>query len=183
MAKRGLKIFGISAGVLIVVVGIIVGVLFATGVLGKQSTSSTPGPSKHSPLGPDVPNPYEGTTIKTTLSNPEVLWASGRVNLPSSINFKVQYEPNPIGLGVWTLHKTAVLTYKSGATDVKKVSTKGVIASDNISWEGIFSGMFGVSQVPVKVDLSAHLSYTNDHGNEIVGPESNTLTVNIPTNY
>jgi hypothetical protein len=40
MAKRGLKIFGMGLGTLAVLAGIIVGILFATGVLGKQESPS-----------------------------------------------------------------------------------------------------------------------------------------------
>ena len=44
MAKRGLKIFGLGIGGLIVVVGILVGILFATGVIKVPSKdSSSPG--------------------------------------------------------------------------------------------------------------------------------------------
>lgn len=35
MAKRGLKIFGIGVGTLVVIVGVIVGILVATGTIGK----------------------------------------------------------------------------------------------------------------------------------------------------
>lgn len=41
MAKRGLKIFGLGIGGLIVVVGILVGILFATGVIKVPSKDSS----------------------------------------------------------------------------------------------------------------------------------------------
>jgi hypothetical protein len=62
MAKKSLKIFGIGIGTLIIVVGVIIGILFGTGVLGKKSSSPSEPPS------PDDPSPHGGQT--TCLANP-----------------------------------------------------------------------------------------------------------------
>jgi hypothetical protein len=176
MAKKGLKIFGIGAGTLVIVVGIIVGILIATGVIKtKQEPKTSPNSDVKTPdsLGPGAPNPNEKIQIKTILSNPKISYENrGNGEVPVGLSFNVRYEPSPNVLN-WRLNKTLRITFKSGEMKTISTSTVGTLFTDSVFWENN-------SEVPVKLELTAHLTYNNYYGNTIAGPESDTLTVNIP---
>lgn len=164
MAKRGLKIFGIGMGTLVVLAGVIVGVLFAAGILKRKPTAETYSNSSSA----DPP-------MKVTLSNPKVQYRNeGKGDIASGLTFNVNYDP-------WltltsTLHKKLKITFSSGQTKVISESSTNIMFMDTVLWKN------DDSEIPTKLELTANVSYINDNGDPIVGPESDTLTVNIPTN-
>jgi hypothetical protein len=177
MAKKGLKIFGIGVGSLIIVVGTIVGILIATGVIKTKQDPDLPSSNSDvetpDPLGPGAPNPNKKIQIKTILSNPKISYENrGNGEVPVGLSFNVRYEPSPTIMN-WRLNKTLRITFKSGQMKTVSTSSLGTVTMDSVFWENN-------SEVPVKLELTAHLTYNNDYGNTIAGPESDTLTVNIP---
>jgi hypothetical protein len=177
MVKRGLKVFGIGIGTLVVVVGVIVGILFATGVIKTSSAGASQGGGK---LGPGASNPGAGTPISVTLSNIQLEQGSGT---PGGVSFDISLNPDPASLSInnATLNTTAVLTFSDGTTstvtDSKYVYQNTV---SGINWQNQIHGL-GIVRTPKKVDVSAYCSYRNSFGTEVSGPVSNTVSVNIPT--
>lgn len=166
--------------ILVVISAIIIGVLFAVGVLkANKPSGSSPTP----PTPPTPPNPTPPTEFSTTLSNPIIQWESGHTNLPYALTFNIQYNPDPMGLiPNWNLVETIILTFADGSTSTDTRTVKGASFIDTFNWQPI-SGQFGLNRNPVRVDLSAYMTYVDSTGSTITCPVSNTLSVNIPTNY
>jgi hypothetical protein len=172
-----LKIFGIGAGTLVIVVGIIVGILFATGVIKIPSTGSSQAGGK---LGPGASNPGAGTPISVTLSNIQIEQGSGT---PGGVSFNISLNPDPSSLGInnATLNTSAVLTFSDGTTST--ITNSNYVNQNTVSginWQNQIHGL-GIVRTPKKVDVSAYCSYSNSFGTEVTGPVSNTVSVNIPT--
>ena len=159
--------------ILVVIAAVIIGVLFAVGVLKANKASGS------SPTPPTPPTPP--TQFVTTLSNPIVQWESGGTNLPYALTFNIQYNPEPVGtIPNWDLIETMILTFPDGTTSTDTRTVKGASFIDTFNWQPI-TGQFGLNRNPVKVDLSAYMSYVDATGNTVNSPVSNTLSVNIPS--
>lgn len=191
MARKLTKIVLITIVVLVVITGIVVGILFGVGILKTHKSGSSGGGSpvgpKPSPLGPNVPNPYVGSTVTTTLSNPVIDYNYGSIVTPVGVNFNIEYSPNNSGFPVipaanWTLNLTVVLTFADGTTNTVTQEKPGAFATTYYSWQAD-PGRIGLNRNPTNVAISGYLSYTNESGNTINGPVSNTISINVPTNY
>lgn len=178
MVKRGLKIFGIGAGTLVIIVGVIVGILFATGVLGKKMGGSTP------PSPPSPPSPNSTTVISTTLSDAQLAWEHGGTNLPVAVNFNVSYNPDPLKVtGEWVLNLNITDTFQDGTTNTYVVKKPGTMSLTNIPIQPVGGGWIGRNRLPTNIDIAGYITYEDNNGNTVTGPTSNTISVNIPTKY
>jgi hypothetical protein len=175
--KGGNRGILITVVVLVVITGIVVGVLFATGVLGKKSSQSS-----STRLGPNVPNPGAGTPVTVNLSNPSI--NQGPSGPSTGISFNIQLTPEPLSLGnTGEFHQTGTLTFSDGSTETVNVSNPVRESSETgFSWQGVINGM-GMNKIPSKIDLSGYYSYTNKSGINVDGPVSNTISMNVPTKY
>ena len=80
----------------------------------------------------------------------------------------------------WNLVKTITYTEQSGEKHTTTESTPGVFGVDYVAWSSDSAWRIGMSRVPYKVEISAHIEYKDKNGNTVVGPESNTISYFIP---
>ena len=176
--KGGNRPVIISIVAVLAIAGIVVGILFATGVLGKKS----PIASKN--LGPGTNNPGAGTPVSVELSNPVI--NMGQPNLPpAAVDFNIQLSPEPLSLKMsdGIFNETIVLTFSDGTTNTLNKQNPVLQSSiTGASWQGEIHGE-GLNRIPAKVDISGFYSYKNQYGISVDGPVSNTISVNIPTKY
>lgn len=184
------KLFGkkfVFGGVfgLLAVAGIIVGILFATGVL---KTNSSSGGSKPTPV---IPGKTTGSPVSTTLSNANIAWETigGEGSIPTGVTFNVSYSPSsggfpapdgiPLAQG-WMLNQIITSTYQDGSTYSNTIPGNGIYYISTVDFQAFNTGGFGLNRVPTKVDVKAYLSYVDNNGNTVNGPVSNTLSIDVP---
>lgn len=185
MAKKGLKIFGFGVGGLLIVAGIIVGILFASGIIKVPSKNAPEDSPPRDPLNPVAPNPNEKQEINVRLSNPKLSYGGGGgYNLPIGITYNLEYDPSPFKIGAvnWELKSNVVLIFKSGRREVLNKTDVGTIHTNTYIWQDFINGL-GIKEVPSRAELSANVSYRNKYGNTVTGSESNRISVDIPSNY
>lgn len=178
MAKQrgGNRTVIISIVVILAIVGIVIGVLFATGVLGKKSPSGDT-PSKNHII-PGIPGVNE-IPVSITLNQSEVIPNTPLTGSPFTIQYSLTYDRYV--KGEQTLYTEVELIYVGGGTKTYKTSISGGAPP---SASIVIDNYMQPNKYVSTAYLTAYFSYVDPvTKNTITGPKANSLQVNLPTKY
>lgn len=172
MAKRGLKLFGMGVGTLVVLAAIIVGILFATGVIKPKQDEDKPDttdPTDPSGQSTDLSGP--GTA---TVSNVTIIEGTCHGNDPctaAGISYDISSTcKDYAGCSIVVKHK---FLYADGSQNELTKTYKG---SGGRQSHMFSKSWFGQTRIPIGVELTAHSVV---HG--VSGKESTIVTIRIPS--
>jgi len=161
MVKRGLKLFGIGFGTLVILAGVVVGILFATGVIEPKQDKQPP----------DTTDPTDPSGQSTDLAGPGTVRISNVTGDTRVINYDVGSTcKDYTGCSIVVKLK---FYYDHGSEDVVTQTHPGSGGRYSYSFR---NGWFGQTRIPIGVELSGH-----SVRNGVKGKESTTVTIRIPS--
>jgi hypothetical protein len=181
MVKRKNLIYGIVG--LLVVIGIILAVLGGMGYFNKKSSGGSSQPFVPPKPSPKIPANFN-YKITTTLSNATIVSgpASGTNSAQSvAVQYFASYAPSQAVSDVFdhSLRLTYTVYFKNSTSNTNVEYYPQMFDQGNFVFQGATGGL-NEGREPVSVIFSGAFIYTNSLGEVVIGPESDTIELQIP---
>ena len=177
MASRKNLIYGVIG--LLVVVGIILGVLGGLGYFKKKSSGGS-----SQPFVPPAPSPNisGNISVTTTLSDGKITTGTGSpIDPAQAIGVTYSISNSISRADYWTIRLTYTLNFEMSAPVTNVEYHNGEFGNGYFEFQRGQTGLNEQNE-PTYVSFSAAYIYTNSTGQVIIGPESNSIELQIPKN-
>jgi hypothetical protein len=163
---------------LLVVVGIILAVLGGMGYFKQKSGGSS------QPFVPPIPTPNMPGNIgvTTTLSDAKITSGTGSPNDPAqAVGVTYSIDNSTSYANDWIIRLTYTINFNGGSSVTNVEYHNGEFGNGYFAFQRGSTGLNEQNE-PTFVSFSAAYIYTNSGGQTIIGPESNSIQLQIPKN-